>query len=61
MQAVLKWTLCILLLILAVLLFRFFDKKLNDGKIVDKLIHGSDDISPKDAQPESERGKKGIG
>ncbi len=54
MQAVLKWTLCILLLILAVLLFRFFDKKLNDGKIVDKLIHGSDDISPKDAQPESE-------
>lgn len=53
-QAVLKWALCIGLLLLAVLLFRFLDKKLNDGKIVDRLIHGSDDVSPKGASPESE-------
>ena len=33
MQAVLKWTICIGLLLIAVLVFRFLDKKLNDGKI----------------------------
>lgn len=38
MQAVLKWFFCIGLLTLIVLLCAFLDKKLNDGKIVDKLI-----------------------
>lgn len=42
-QAVLKWAFCIGILLLAILLFQFLDKKLNDGKIVDRIIHGSDD------------------
>lgn len=38
MQAVLKWTICIGLLLIAVLVFRFLDKKLNDGKLMDRII-----------------------
>ena len=49
MQAVLKWILCIGILLLAVLLFRFLDKKLNDGKIVDKLLNSSEEASPQGA------------
>lgn len=52
-QAVLKWAFCIGALILAVLLFRYLDKKLNDGKIVDKIIHGSGEASPK--EPDTEK------
>lgn len=45
-QGVLKWTFCIGLLALTVLLCQFLDKKLNDGKIVDKIrnaVSGSDE------------------
>lgn len=37
-QAVLKWSVCISVLCLTVLLCVFLDKKLDDGKIVDKIV-----------------------
>lgn len=55
MQAVLKWIFCIGILLLAVLLFQFLDKKLNDGKFVDKLLNRAEDVSPKDATENSEQ------
>ncbi len=65
-SAGIKWAFCIGILILSVLLFRFLDKKLNDGKIVDKLINGSnkdtsavkntEEITP--AEPETEEKPK---
>lgn len=51
-QAVLKWAFCIGALLLAVLLFQFLDKKLNDGKIVDRIIHGNKEASPKEPDTE---------
>lgn len=36
-QAVLKWSFCIGILVLVVLACQFLDKKLNDGRIVDKI------------------------
>lgn len=39
MQAVLKWSFCIGILALTVLLCQFLDKKLNDGRIVDKILN----------------------
>lgn len=53
-QAVLKWLFCIGALVLAVLLFQFLDKKLNDGKIVDRIIHGNKEASPKEPDTENE-------
>lgn len=50
-QAVIKWFFCIGILVLTVLLCQFLDKKLNDGKIVEKIrnaVSGSD--SPKDTE-----------
>lgn len=38
-QAVLKWTFCIGLLVLIVLLCKFLDKKLNDGRIVNRIVN----------------------
>lgn len=67
-QAVLKWTFCIGLLALTVLLCQFLDKKLNDGKIVDKIrnaVSGSDEpksteLSLKETETEEEPEKKGL-
>ncbi len=45
-QAVLKWSFCIGVLLLTVLLCQFLDKKLNDGRIVNMLIHtGADAVA----------------
>ena len=52
-QAILKWTICIGLLLIAVLVFRFLDKKLNDGKIVDKIIGKKE--APKTPSVETEQ------
>ncbi len=38
-QAVLKWSFCIGILLLTILLCQFLDKKLNDGRIVDKIMN----------------------
>ncbi len=45
-QAALKWTFCISILALTVLACKMIDKKLNDGKIVDKLLNSSSDAPP---------------
>ena len=38
-SAGIKWAFCIGILILSVLLFRFLDKKLNDGKLMAKITN----------------------
>lgn len=40
-SAAMKWSFCIGILALTVLLCTFLDKKLNDGKIVDKILNSS--------------------
>lgn len=45
-QAVLKWSFCIGILLLTVLLCQFFDKKLNDGRIVKRIINTVSDVPP---------------
>ena len=67
-QAVIKWAFCIGLLVLIVLLCQFLDKKLNDGKIVDKIrntISGSDnkkdtEFSIRETETETETEEKGL-
>ena len=36
-QAAVKWAFCIIVLVLIAMIFLALDKKLNDGKIVDKI------------------------
>ncbi len=43
-QAVLKWTVCLSVLCVTVLLCVFIDKKLNNGKIVDKIANAASDV-----------------
>ena len=44
-SAVLKWLFCIGILALTLLLFQFLDKKLNDGRIVNKIINSGLSVS----------------
>jgi len=44
-SAVLKWLFCIGILALTLLLCQFFDKKLNDGRIVNKIINSGLSVS----------------
>ncbi|MCM1258354.1 MAG: N-acetylmuramoyl-L-alanine amidase [Roseburia sp.] len=59
-QAVLKWSVCISVLCLTVLLCVFLDKKLDDGKIVDKIAKavsnmgdekGTEKLEPTETEP----------
>lgn len=47
-QAFLKWSFCIGVLLLTVLLCKFLDKKLNDGRIVDRIVNTITDVSSGD-------------
>lgn len=44
-QAALKWTVCISILLLTVLLCKFLDQKLNNGRLVKKLVSTASDIT----------------
>lgn len=45
LQAVLKWTCCISILALTILLCTFLDKKLNEGRIVNKILNTNNEVS----------------
>lgn len=44
-QAALKWAVCISILFLTVLLCKFLDQKLNNGRLVQKLVNTASDIT----------------
>ena len=54
-QAAIKWFFCISILLLSVLMFQFLDKKLNDGKIVDKIIGAGKKDSESEADTEKRK------
>lgn len=47
-QTFLKWSFCISVLLLTVLLCQYLDKKLNDGRIIDEIIHTITDTAQTD-------------
>lgn len=52
-QAAVKWAFCIVVLVLIAMIFLALDKKLNDGKIVDKIRGASSEASKKEPDTES--------